>query len=260
MSLSRTALRIATLEALRPTAALVSDANPSGGPWPTLALAHVYDSRIDAVDDLAANERRPVIAIYTDEDNGDPGQKPGGPPYKRVVDLVIELSVIARGDFGGEYVAGVAYTDAELEADLDLIEAQSRFALHYGPTGAIWRKLTGRKVIDIRSLPHRTSEEGDRLAMRTLRIKMVIPDDCYDPTPTGDETGYARLPEPLRGVVAALAATAYGAKLARGLAGAAPAMPAAVPLDAVALRLDVADPQGQPGGAVEAVADNLQGD
>ncbi|MDQ2080480.1 hypothetical protein RA307_09835 [Xanthobacteraceae bacterium Astr-EGSB] len=264
MSLARAALRIATLEALRPTAAIVSDTHPAGGPWPTLAGARVYDSRIDPVDDLAASERRPVIVIYTDEDNSDPAQKAGGPPYKRIVDLVVELSVIALGLVGeGEeeaYVVGTAYTDAELEIELDLLEAQARFALHYGPTGAIWRKLTGRKVIDIHSLPHRTSEEGDRLALRTVRIKLVIPDDCYDPAPSGSEAGNDRLPEPLRGVIIALAATSYGAKLAQGIAPAVPAMPAAVSLDAVALRLDVADPQGQPGGAVEAVADNLQGD
>src|SRR6266704_771204 len=45
MSLARTALRLATLEALRPTASIASD-----GPWPTIARKAVFDSRIDLLE------------------------------------------------------------------------------------------------------------------------------------------------------------------------------------------------------------------
>ncbi len=51
--LSRLALPLATLEALRPTACLAGDIPP---PFPTLAGKSVFDSRFDLVDDLAVIE------------------------------------------------------------------------------------------------------------------------------------------------------------------------------------------------------------
>jgi len=82
MSLARTALRLATLEALRPTASIASD-----GPWPTIARKAVFDSRIDPLEDLKPGESQPVVCVYTDEDEGTSGQKAGGPPFKpRLID------------------------------------------------------------------------------------------------------------------------------------------------------------------------------
>ena len=50
MALYRTALRLATLESLRPTALLKTQ-----GPWPTLAADRVFDSRLDPLLDLSAH-------------------------------------------------------------------------------------------------------------------------------------------------------------------------------------------------------------
>src|SRR5437588_7149106 len=91
--LARTALRLATVEALRPTAALGSD-----GPWPTLAGKLVFDSRIDPIDDLSPDQQRTVVCVYTDSEEGYAGQRAGGPPFKAVVDLVFEVSVLHAGD------------------------------------------------------------------------------------------------------------------------------------------------------------------
>src|SRR5712691_8718380 len=143
MSLARTALRLATLEALRPSASLPD------GPWPTLAGKAVFDSRLDPIEDLQPGESRPVVCVYTDDDEGTSSQKPGGPPFKQIVELCFELSVIARvasvddpGGDPGAYEAGVPETDAELEASLDLLEAQIKFACFFGPTGKLWRSVT----------------------------------------------------------------------------------------------------------------------
>jgi hypothetical protein len=202
--------------------------------WPTLGTAHIFDSRLDPIDDLSDGERRPVAVVYTEDDTGAPAQHAGGPPFKRDVDLVIEMSVIAQvTEDGGTYAAGVPFTDGELEASLDLFEAQARFALLYGPTGALWRSLTGRRVLDIHSMRHATSEESARLAMRTLRMKVTIPDDCYLAAPTPGLSGNNRLPEPLKSVVAALAGGSYGAALGAGLAADVPMMPPRVDLDTV---------------------------
>jgi hypothetical protein len=255
MSLVRAALRIATVEALRPSAALPD------GPFPTSAGRHVFDSRIDPIDDLALEERRPVIAVYTEEDNGDPIAKSGPVFYKRIVDVVVEMSVPAVYDLGeGEAVQMPAITDAALEFKLDLLEAQARFALHFAPSGAWFRKLAILPAIDIRSLPHRTSEEGVRLAYRSLRVQVQMRnDDEFDPLPLVEPHGLARLPQPTRDFIASLPADHYGRQIAEGMAAAAPSMPLRVALKTVGLNAKVTAPDGTiPAAAnVVASADNL---
>jgi hypothetical protein len=257
MSLSRLALRLTAMEAARPTAALAA------GPFPTLAGKLVFDSRLDPIEDLNPAEQQPVVTVYTEDDAGTGGQARGGPPFKRMVDLCFEIAVVVstRPRGADAYQAFYPETDAELEASLDLLEAQIRFALFYGPTGALWRQLTGRKVPEIHSLPHHTAEERIRLARRTVRMKVQLPDDDYDPAPGAAPTGNARLPEPLRGVIAQLSQTCYGAVLAAGLSAAAPVMPVATPLQAVGLNQDTAAPTGAFDGVVDVAnaAKNLQG-
>lgn len=259
MTLSRTALRLATMEAIAPSASVVGDAET----WPTLATRYVFDSRLDPIADLKPEEKRPVAVIYTDDDNGDPAEKAGGPPFKRIAELLIELSVVASvTEDGNTYAPGTPESDAELEASLDLFEAQVRFVLFYGPTGRLWRQLTGRRVTDIHSVPKRTSEEGIRLALRTLRMKVTIPDDVYDPAPATTPVGNDRLPEPLKTVVAALAAGSYGAKLGAGLSPAAPMMPPRVPLNTVTFDMQPGSPPAPHDTAkaqINSQADNMQG-
>ena len=216
------------MEALRPSA--ITDPT---GPWPTLGGRYIFDSRLDPIEDLAADERRSIAVVYTEDDNGEAGQKAGGPPFKRTVELAIELSVAALVTDGTDYAAGIPVTDGELESSLDLFEAQVRFVLFYGPTGKLFRDLTGRRCNDIHSVPKRTAEEGVRLAMRTLRMKVTIPDDDYLAAPAAGLTGNDRLPEPLKSVIAALASGSYGAKLGAGLAADSSMMPARTALATV---------------------------
>jgi hypothetical protein len=254
MSLARTALRLATVEALRPSAALPD------GPWPTLAGAHVMDSALDPVDDLDPARRQAVISIYTEQDDADSGQSAGGPPFRRAVELVLEISMVALGETGepaGGYAPLVPVTDAELEASLDLVETQIMAALLGLPSGRLWRRLTGKQIFSKRSVPFRTGEERIPLAQRTLTLRVRVPDDCLDPTPTGNETGLDRLPHPLREVAAGLIDTAYGRTISLALAGAAPAMPPRNPLDRVNLGFETVPPSGVPDGEpdIEARAD-----
>jgi hypothetical protein len=260
MSLSRTALRLTAMEALRPSAIVLAG---TAGPWPTLAAQYVFDSRLDPIGDLKDDERRPVVVIYTDDDSGDAGQKAGGPPFKRDVDLMFEISVAAMvTDDGATYAPGTPLTDGELEASLDLLEAQIRFSLMYAPCGVLWRNLTGRRVTSIHSAPKRTSEESARLAMRTLRLKTTIPDDDYVAAPATALTGNDRLPEPLKSVIAALASGSYGAALGAGLAPPAPQMPVATPLQTVTFDMQPSAPPAPLDDTKPQInfeADNLQG-
>jgi hypothetical protein len=210
-----------------------------------MAGGFVFDTRLDPVHDLITAERRPAIVVLTEEDNGDPIAQSGPRYYKRVVDVVCELSIPAAYTQNGETFIGPDISDAAHEFALDLLEAQVRFVLHFGPTGFWWRKLAILPAIDIRSLPFRDTEEGIRLALRTLRIKVTLRnDDAFDPTPAVAPTGIDRLPEPLQSFIAALPDDHYGRQVALGLAAQMPAMPAATPLQTVTLGGKVTNPAG----------------
>jgi hypothetical protein len=211
MAFYRTALRLATIETLRPSPLLGS----SGACWPTLAEARVFDTRIDPIEDLKPEQHKAVIAVYTEAEIGYSGQKRGGPPFRREVDLIFEISQIVSAPSDADpnvYIAGVPWTDRELEAELDLIETQIYYALMFapGPTvklgsirATIWRALTGSMVTDPRSAPHRSSEEGGRIAMRTVTWKVQVPDDDFEQRigpPPADPEIIDRLPDPLRWV------------------------------------------------------------
>jgi hypothetical protein len=250
MALYRTALRLAALESLRPTAMLNSQ-----GPWPTLAADRVFDSRLDPIEDLTRDQHKACIVVYTEGDLGYAGQRRGGPPFRREVDLIFEISQIAAAPSDANpavYVAGVPQTDAELEAELDRIESEIYFALMWATNGVtvpfgsnrttLFRALTGRMVTDPRSMPHRTSEEGVRLAMRTVTWKVQTPDDDFEGAPVEALLGLDRLPEPLKKVVKALATTAYGKQIGLALGETMPTMPVAIPLLDVTLGVEVVTP------------------
>lgn len=237
MSLTRTALRLTAVEALNPTGAQPTD-------LPTIAGRNVLDSQMDPFDDLAPKMQRPHVVVYTEEDSATSGQTRGGPPFLRTASLVFELSVVAMAELPNEpnkYAPAVPVTDPETEAALDLLEAGIRYALIYGPTGALFRKLTGSRIVSIDSVAHRSSEESIRLAMRTVTFRVIIPDDCFDLSPKETATGLDRLPEPLRSVILGLPPEAYGKAIGTGLAPFAPKIAKAVPLSKVGLSVDVND-------------------
>jgi hypothetical protein len=247
MALYRTALRLAAIEGLRPAKLL-----NSSGPWPTLAQARVFDTRLDPIEDIAAAARKAVIVVYTEHDIGYASQRRGGVPFRREVDLVFEISQIAAAPSDADpnlYIAGVPETDAELEAEIDRIETEIAFALFYAPGGLIWRRLTGNGMVtDPRSAPHRTSEENLRLAMRTVTWKVQVPDDAFDPLPREEQKGLDRLPEPLKSVAYQLREAGWPETLIGGLAEGMPAMPLARPLKSIGLNVEIVPRGGTPTG------------
>lgn len=235
------------------------------GVWPTLAGAHVYDTRIDPLDDLDPDTQQPIVCVYTDDTEGKAGQARGGPPFFDTIDLCFELSVVVKVPSDADpavFVVADPETDAELEASLDLLEAQIRFALLFGPSGEIWRLISKRRVHTPHSTPHRSSEEGLRLARRIIKWSVEVHDDCWDPAPVMAPTGNAVLPFPLQFIATKLAASTYGAKIIAGLVAepTMPVMPIATPLDTVRLNESVKSPTGVAPAAPNIVAevDNLE--
>lgn len=258
--LARTVLRFCVLEALRPTAEVIKTSPDWPPNWPTLAKHLVFDSRLDPIDDLAADRRQPVIVVYTEHNRLDRLSQHGA-QFRSKVDLTFEISVIAAERQGDQYVAGLAFSDAEIEADLDLLEEQIFWSLSFSPAGRLFRKLAKLPLDDWQSTPHRSPEEGFRLATRTIKVPVELQSLCYGVPGVTIPTGLDRLPQPLRSIVENLAETSYGAQIATGLAPLVPAIPAMPPLSGVTIAIDSKSPPSPAGEAaphIVAGADGLQ--
>lgn len=252
--LAREFLRLTALEALRPSALLASN-----GPWPTLAGAYVSDSRIDPIDDLNAEEKRPLIGVFTEGTSLSKIAQAGPTFYKGEVDLVLEISVVANFSVEGEVIVDYADTDASVEATLGVLEEQIYHALHFGPSGALFRQMVKLPFDEWHStIKHRSGEESIRLAARTIRARIRVKESCYDPAPVAPPADFDRLPASLKAIAAQLGPSTYLHELALGMARMAPAMPTRVDLNTVGI---TAAPQ--PGVSdtvpVQGTANNLQG-
>jgi len=230
--LSRAFLRICALEALRPSALLATDTG-----WPTLAGKYVSDSRIDPIDDdLASDERRPLIAVYSEDGHLSKIAQAGPVFYKGFVDLVFELSVVSRfaADGQAEPIIDFADTDAATEAQLDALEDQVFWCLHYSPTGRMFRQMSKLPFEEWGSMPHRSGEESVKLARRTVRAKIRVADACYLADVATVPADLDRLPPGLKAIADQLGGSTYLATLALGLARSASVMPPRVNLLSVA--------------------------
>jgi hypothetical protein len=244
MTLVRTALRLATINALR-------GANAASGP--TIARNRVYDSRIsDLAPESFSDDAKPSIIVLTDDDEGDAlSDQNGGPPFRRLVNLVIEFGMVQRQEVKYEedgvtktaIVVGAPATDAEHESFLDLLEFQITSRLAYDPAEAcfLWRQLARVWKEDC----HRQTMEdsGVKLAARILTWQCEITDDTVDVRNADVDdvpTGLGLLPEPLRTVALALPSDSEERAVCDAIAAAI--APLSVPaLEGVDMRIAVGD-------------------
>ncbi|HWL06729.1 MAG TPA: hypothetical protein VNQ99_17635 [Xanthobacteraceae bacterium] len=229
MSLARTAVRLLAVGVMTGT----------DGARPTIAGPRVYDSRIsDLAPETFAEDAKPVLLVLTDEDSGEAlSDANGGPPFRRLIELVIEMAMVERHKVGDGYVVGYPDTDARLEASLDLLEHQVLDVLGNGTTDAaltfqshirVWRRAAHRQVTD---------DAGVKMACRILSLTCEISDDQGGPMPGA--TGLDRLPEPLRTVAHVLPPGSGGANTCSTLAAAISAQPdISVPFEGVDWRFD----------------------
>lgn len=155
MSLSRLALRIVTVAALR------------GRTW---AGDAVRDSAIPPLDVAARDERRPFLSVYTDDGQTAPrnGDLLSG---LSSFALVIESAVTAQMEPGGDWA--IPATDAGMEVSLDLLDRQIRRVLMDpdDPWSRLWRAVVV-DVENVRSMRGASNDQGLRFAGRQIEIQV----------------------------------------------------------------------------------------
>jgi hypothetical protein len=239
--LARTALRLITVAALAGTV----DARP------TIAADRVDDSRLaDLAPESIPEDGLPVIMVIADDDDGEAlSEQNGGPPFDRMIDLNLELSIASRVQYvnpdnqeASIYAVEAPDTDARLEASLDFLEFQTIRELAYGlsPYAIQFRKLAR---ITHRACHRAATDDGVKIASRLLTLRCRVNDDdiaSLDPSAPAPE-GLDALPEPLRSVAKLLPEDSSGGKTCAALAAAMTQLQAGVPLLGVDFRADAGD-------------------
>lgn len=189
-ALARTCLRLAACAALRDV---------------TMAGAEVFDTRLGELPSDDPQNLRPIITVFTEEQSGNAvSSQNGGPPFRTTVELVLEIAmaVAQRGNDDSEYLISYPSTSSDLEASLDLIEAQCQRALFesMAPNSVAFRKafLRADKTSSVRFAQ---VDAQDRVALRYVSLTMEVPDDAmlrFDPTLSGLDL----LPKTFRSVAA----------------------------------------------------------
>lgn len=205
--LSVTAMRLAAVEALCPTAALIS-----GSGFPTLVRSRVFDSRAVALNDLAEGNATgdgapwtPVLSVYSETVNAEPQGDIAPSTHGRVMaDLVIVAEIAVReSDDAGAYPEA-ADSDPKARILLDALCAQVRKRLVYDPQGFDFRSGLVASVDQLRIEPYSVPQLGLRLMRTTMTFRCQIADDEF--TDAGGLTGpVARLKAALPPQSAALA-------------------------------------------------------
>jgi len=173
--LNRLMLRLGVVNALSPQ---------KGETAPTIAGANVFDSRIDDIEFDGELTELPIVIVYAEEDElilEDRGAGYGA--FLRHVNVRIE---IALGSFSASVIDGqkhVTYglptTDSELEALLDMFEAQIwRTLWHPIRPASLAVQQIITQVDGWSSLVSRSSSDNNRLAARTITMRCRIPQDC----------------------------------------------------------------------------------
>jgi hypothetical protein len=191
--LARAFLRLCTLEALRPSALLAGD---TGLPdyWPTLAGKYVSDSRIDPIDDdINGDERRPLIGVYTEAASLTRSRNPARCFMSARSISCSRFRWSAKFRRGHrEPIIDYADTDAATEAQLDALEDQIFWCLHYSPTATVSANGQACRLMNGFE-PHRSGEEAIKLARRTVRVPVKVKEACYVADPVGVPADLDRL-------------------------------------------------------------------
>lgn len=175
MSIARTVLRIAAIQAL------------TGA---TIAEDRVFDSTITEIDLQAASQRKPIIIVTTDDQEGSvSGRDLNGADKK--LELMIEIAVTDTEqvvvDGQTQTMVVVPDTDAKIELVLDYLYEQVERALQAGgtaPWGNIFRELTPT-ITYITDRRGAEAKKGTRFAARQIIFSLEPLNSPVETPPAG---------------------------------------------------------------------------
>lgn len=164
MSLNRLVARLAVVSALN---------NFMKQPWPTLAGPHIFDSKIEPIEDMKHDRAFPCCVVYTDYDK-DHWAKSGKIHADRLMTVTLELLVVqAEKEKDAEvYKLECPMTDSEIETTLDIFETQIFRALTSGTTASDAFNYICPAYVNAISRRGASMEGGLRLAARQITIEM----------------------------------------------------------------------------------------
>ncbi|MBZ8133229.1 hypothetical protein [Afifella sp. IM 167] len=239
-TLSMTALRLAAIETLAPTAAVEGKI-----PFPTIAGNNYFDSRSVSLGELDPQSDGAIcVGVYCDRMGGESrGASAPAHPAWITADLVFEMEVAVIDRFDDEDAVANPATDEAAAARLEFLASQIRFALLKRRDPALFRGLL-REITETRSDQFRMPEIGVRLARRTMVMSCQIADDRWSDTP-------GELPEPLKSLAATLPEGSYGRPICVRLAEAWAGQDAAGPLEGIDIGLGAETPESVPAAALQ---------
>lgn len=218
MSLNRTALRLAVIEALRPFGEVIKT-SPEVKRWPTAAEDNIADSLIEPWPATDARARLPFIGVFTDdaqiEKHGSAQDVTFAGQGLHRCTLAIEI-IVPQTSSGpdGAVLQFVAETNAAAEVFLEAIEGQIFETLAAARLdGALRHALI--TIDGVQSRAWRDPDSNLKLSARRIEIECRIPEPVW---PAPGATGLDRLPRPLRNVAADLPANSPGRLVAEGIA------------------------------------------
>jgi len=195
-----TALRMAAIECLCPTAAIAA-----GTGFPTLAGSAVLDSQRPEMGDLDRSRKyTPVISIYSGEATsmlrGDLAAS-NDRAATATLEFVAELAEAVQADGGEVYAEAIVTSDQDARIVLDALVAQIRRTLEYSPAGVLFRMMRIGSPVKITSEPHIVPELDLRFCRTFVTMEFNMPDDVYSDT--------AGLPAPAATLLASLPDGSY---------------------------------------------------
>lgn len=250
MALNRTALRLATIEALAPHAL-----HSLGTGWPTLAEGRVIDTALNRAFDGWDGTQQCFVAVYVDaatrEARAETSDISGDSIDQCTLGIEIALP-LAGADDNGNLLPYAPVTDADAEALLDLIEAQIHQRLEWARMDGLLHHVL-LQITKTASDAQREPDLGLRVAARRVEYECVIRQQSALPI---GATGLARLPSPLREVAEKLpiGSAAHDMCLRLVAAMAEPAAFSALETFRIAVAL-----AREPGSAAPPAFDNGQG-
>lgn len=174
MSFNRILLRLSAASAI---------ANFWREPWPTLAEHLVFDSKIEPIENMEADIVYPTVVVYTDYDkNHIPHQ--GLPHTSRNTTITFELlmAVLSKSDDDSDlFVLNMPSTDGELEAALDVMEAQVFAALRADNSAADCFSALAYSLDNVVSRRGATTEGGTKIAARQVTYEAKVIQEMANP-------------------------------------------------------------------------------